>query len=162
VVPLPSILYNGKNQSSEPLRHRPVANRSYEFCGVDERNHHRTYHGTYRCTKVVKTDWEQLRSLDQKVADSFLGRVVIEVNFATPVFVSFIQQLYKTGVLKVDCVVLQYERFNAAAAGEARWTPEKPPTIIDVPSSRTSGKRPGEQQNRERAEGSSKRPRSKH
>jgi len=67
VVPLPSVSYNGKSQTSELSSHKLIANSSYEFCGVDERNHYRTYHGTYRCIKVVKTDWEQLRSLDQKV-----------------------------------------------------------------------------------------------
>ena len=68
VVPLPSVLYNGKTQASEPLRHRPVENHSYEFFGVDERGHHRTYHGTYRCIKLVTIDWEQLMSLDQEVS----------------------------------------------------------------------------------------------
>lgn len=68
VVPLPSVLYNGKSQASEPLRDKPVANHSYEFCGVDERNQHRTYHGTYRCIKVVTIDWEQLMFLDQEVS----------------------------------------------------------------------------------------------
>ena len=68
MVPLPSVLYNGKSQTSELPRHRAVENRSYEFCGIDEQNHRRTYHGTYHCIKVVKTDWEQLMSLDQKVS----------------------------------------------------------------------------------------------
>ena len=68
VVPLPSVLYNGKSQASEPFRHKPVENHSYEFFGVDERCHHRAYHGTYRCIKVVTIDWEQLMSLDQEVS----------------------------------------------------------------------------------------------
>lgn len=67
-MPLPSVLYNGKTQINELLRDTPVANRSYEFCGVDERNHRRTYHGTYRCIEVIKTDWEQLKSLDPGVS----------------------------------------------------------------------------------------------
>jgi len=33
-------------------------------------------------------------------------------------------------------VVLQYEHFNTATVKEARWAAEKPPTIINVPSSR--------------------------
>ena len=68
VVPLPSVLYNGKSQIAEPFRDKPIANRSYEFCGVDERGHSRTYHGTYRCIRVVAIDWERLASLDQKVS----------------------------------------------------------------------------------------------
>ena len=74
-------------------------------------------------------------------------------------------------------MVLQYEYFDTATAKEARWAAEKPPTTINVPSSHAGewffvleldqrghqraegGKRPSEQQNRERAEGSGKRPR---
>lgn len=67
-MPLPSVLYNGKTQAVEPFRQKPVANRSYELCGVDEGGKKRTYHGTYRCTRAATTDWEQLGSLNQKVS----------------------------------------------------------------------------------------------
>lgn len=68
MVPLPSVVYNGKAQAAEQLRGKPVPNRSYEFCGVDERNKNRTYHGTYRCVRVVTTDWEELMLVDRKVS----------------------------------------------------------------------------------------------
>jgi len=68
VVPLPSVLYNGKSQIADQFRDIPIANHSYEFCGVDERGQNRTYHGTYRCIRVVATDWERLASLDLKVS----------------------------------------------------------------------------------------------
>ncbi|KAF9651392.1 hypothetical protein BDM02DRAFT_3184644 [Thelephora ganbajun] len=158
VVPLPSVVYNGKSQIAEQLGDKPIANRSYEFCGVDKRNHRRTYHGTYRCVKVTTTDWKHLVFLDQKFAEHFLGRVVIETGFAPPVFVSFIRRLYETGVLKVYCVVLQYERFNGAAVEQVQST-EKSSTIINVPSHR-GGKRPNGQ-HQGRGEGSSKKPRLK-
>lgn len=103
---------------------------------------------------------------------------MVEKGFVPPVFLSFIQQLYKTGTLKVDCVVLQFEHFDIATVKEVR-SAEKPPTIINVPSSHNSkwslcleldqrgqqciegGKRPSDQQRQERAEGSSKKPRVK-
>ena len=62
---------------------------------------------------------------------------MVEIGFAPPVFVSFIQQLYKTGVLKVDCVILRYERFDGATVEEVRST-EKPPVVINAPSSYNS------------------------
>jgi len=69
VVPLPSVVYNGKSQMTEAFRRKPVANHSYEFCGIDEDERYgRAYHGTYRCIRVIKIDWEQLVSLDQKVS----------------------------------------------------------------------------------------------
>jgi len=68
VVPLPSVVYNGKSQVVDSFHDKPIANHSYEFCGVDERGQSRTYHGTYRCIRVVATDWERLASLDQKVS----------------------------------------------------------------------------------------------
>lgn len=62
---------------------------------------------------------------------------MVETGFAPPVFVSFIQQMYKTGALKIDCVVLQYERFDTATVREARFA-EKPRTVINAPSSHNS------------------------
>lgn len=62
---------------------------------------------------------------------------MVERGFVPPVFLSFIQQLYKTGTLKVDCVVLRFEHFDTATVKEVRSV-EKPPTIINVPSSHNS------------------------
>ena len=68
MVPLPSVVYNGRSQIAEPFYDKPISKRSYEFCGVDDQGKNRTYHGTYRCIRVVATDWEQLAALDQKVS----------------------------------------------------------------------------------------------
>jgi hypothetical protein len=73
-----------------------------------------------------------------KLAERFLDRVVVGKHLAPPVFTSFTQQLYKTGVLKVDCVVLQFERFDDAAVNQVLST-EKPPTVISVPASTHGG-----------------------
>lgn len=69
MVPLPSVVYNGKNQTTEAFRRKPVANHSYEFCGVDKSNRRsRVYYGTYHCVRVITIDWEQLMALDQEVS----------------------------------------------------------------------------------------------
>lgn len=62
---------------------------------------------------------------------------MIEGHFAPPVLVSSIRQLYKTGALKIHCVVLRCEGFDATTVKQVRST-EKPPTVINVPSSRYS------------------------
>ena len=68
VVPLPSVLYNGKTQATEKPRYKPFVNHTYQFCGLDEQGQHPTYHGNYRCIAVVTTYWKHLASIDQKVS----------------------------------------------------------------------------------------------
>ena len=50
---------------------------------------------------------------------------------------SFIRRLYETSVLKVDCIVLQYERFDAAIVKQVQSV-ENPPTT-NAPSSQSGG-----------------------
>lgn len=69
VVPLPSVLYNGRTQTTERVRRKPVENRLYQLCVVDKTGHcHTYYHGVYRCIGVITADWEQLVSLDKVVS----------------------------------------------------------------------------------------------
>ena len=69
VVPLPSVLYNGRTQTSERVRRKPVEDRLYQLCVVDLTGHgHTYYHGVYRCIGVITADWEQLVSLDKDVS----------------------------------------------------------------------------------------------
>jgi hypothetical protein len=49
------------------------------------------------------------------------------------VFVTLIEQLYKTGALKVDCAVLRFEHFDDTTAKQV-LSREGPPSIINVPS----------------------------
>jgi len=158
VVPLPSVLYNGGTQTPEKLRYKPVADHSYQFCAVDERGQSHIYHGTYHCIRVVATDWEHLASLDKKLAEQFLGRVIVGKGLVPPVFVTLIEQLYKTGALKVDCAVLRFEHFDDTTAKQV-LSREGPPSIINVPS-HSGGKRPSDQ-DRGRTGNSSKRSRLK-
>jgi len=158
VVPLPSVFFNGNTQTAEKPSQRPVVDRSYQLCGVDEEGHYRTYHGTYRCIRGVATDWEHLVSLDRKLAGQFLSRVVVGTGLAPPVFVSLIERLYKSGALKIDCFVLQFEHFDGATVKQV-LSKECPTPNLKVPS-RSGGKRPSDQQ-RGRAGGSSKRARMK-
>ena len=55
-------------------------------------------------------------------------------SVSTGVF-SFIQNLYKIGILKVECVVLRYEHFDAATVEQVQ-SAEKSPTT-NVPSSQS-------------------------
>ena len=48
---------------------------------------------------------------------------------------SFFRQLYKTGALKVDCIVLRYERSDAATVKQVQ-SAEIPPTT-NAPSSQS-------------------------
>lgn len=50
------------------MRQKASVNHAYQFCGVDERNHHRTYHGVYRCVAVVTTEWQRLARIDEEVS----------------------------------------------------------------------------------------------
>lgn len=69
-MPLPSVIYNAKTKATEGYRYKPVGNQLYQFCGVDDINHHRTYHyhGMYRCIAVVRADWARLQFIDEKVS----------------------------------------------------------------------------------------------
>lgn len=58
---------------------------------------------------------------------------MIEGGFAPQVLSSSIKQLYKTGILKVDCLVFQFERFDVMTMQQVRSI-EKSPTIDNVPS----------------------------
>ncbi|KAF9778174.1 hypothetical protein BJ322DRAFT_1093374 [Thelephora terrestris] len=156
VVPLPSVLYNGRAQAPEEYRYKPVPNHSYHLWGIDERNHYRTYHGIYRCVAVVSGDWRHLESIDLEVAGRFLGRVVVEKGFATDMVVSFVKKLYQTGALMIDYVLLRYETFDGATVKQVQ-TAGGPPTIINVPSPHTGSKRPSDQY-QEWADGSVKKP----
>jgi len=62
---------------------------------------------------------------------------VFEERFAPPVLTSSIKQLYKSGVLKIHCLVLRFERFDTTTVKQVRFT-EKSQTAINVPSSRSS------------------------
>ena len=62
---------------------------------------------------------------------------MIEERFAPPVLTSSIKQLYKSGVLKVYCVVLRFKRFDTTTVKQVRST-EKSPKITSGPSSRSS------------------------
>lgn len=155
MVPLPSIIYNGSTRVAESQRRKPVANHLYQFCGVDDSSHYRTYHGVYRCMRVVTASWEHLASLDRKLADRFLARVVVGSGAAPPMFVSLIHDLYVTGAMKVHFVVLRCEYFDSPALKQVRSTGEYP--TITTPS--YSGfKRPTDRY-QGRSEGSSKKPR---
>ena len=68
VVPLPSVQYNGKTETTERLLHNLVENQLYQFCGVSDSGNRCAYHGVYRCIGVVTVDWEQLVSLDRVVS----------------------------------------------------------------------------------------------
>ena len=50
----------------------------------------------------------------------------------SPGFISFIQNLYKTGILKVECIVLQFEHFDAATVEQVQSAEKSP--ITNVPS----------------------------
>ena len=58
---------------------------------------------------------------------------MVEGRFAPPVLTSSIKQLYRTGALKICCLVLQLERFDVTKMKQA-WSTERSPTIISVPS----------------------------
>lgn len=58
-----------------------------------------------------------------------------EKSFVPPVFMSFFRQLYKTGTLKIDCVVLRYERSDAATVKQVQSAEILPTT--NVPSSQS-------------------------
>jgi len=62
---------------------------------------------------------------------------VLEERFSPPVLTSSIKQLYKSGVLKVYCLVLRFERFDTTTLKQVRYT-DKSATVINVPSSRSS------------------------
>ena len=49
-------------------------------------------------------------------------------GFVPPFFVSSIQKLYRTGILKIDCIVLRYERFDDATVKQAQSAEESPTT----------------------------------
>ena len=68
VVPLPSVVYNRKTETTERFLHHLVENQLYQFCGVNDDGNRRTYHGVYRCIGVIPVDWEQLVSRDKVVS----------------------------------------------------------------------------------------------
>lgn len=65
VVFLPSVIYNGKTQLTEPFPDNIVTGLSYEVFGEDE---HRVHYGTYQCIKRVSMDWDALTSFGQEVS----------------------------------------------------------------------------------------------
>jgi hypothetical protein len=64
VVALPSVIYNGKTQLTEPFHGNIVTDFLYEVF-VDA---NATYYGSYRCIKRAPVEWNVLTSLGQGVS----------------------------------------------------------------------------------------------
>lgn len=77
MVSLPSVIYNGKTQLTEPYRGNIVTDFSY---GVFKSDKSDVYYGTYRCIKKVPMDWDTLASFGQEVST----RLHIRANFLSP------------------------------------------------------------------------------
>jgi len=69
VVCLPSVVYNGKTQLTEPFGGNLVTNFLYEVPGADN-----VYYGTYRCIEKVTIDWDVLTSFGWEVSSGFCPR----------------------------------------------------------------------------------------
>ena len=65
IVSLPSVIYNGKTQLTEPFRGDVVTDFLYDVFGADKQ---RVYYGTYQCVKRVPMNWEVLASFSQEVS----------------------------------------------------------------------------------------------
>jgi len=65
VVSLPSVVYNGRKQVTEPFRGDIIPDLSYEVFGGDENN---VYYGRYRCIKRVPMGWDILSSFGKEVS----------------------------------------------------------------------------------------------
>jgi hypothetical protein len=78
VISLPSVIYNGKTQRTEPFRINIVTDSSYEVFVADKKAVY--YHGSYRCIKRVPMDWEVLASLGQTVSTELRA---CEIHFLT-------------------------------------------------------------------------------
>ena len=57
VVSLPSVIYNGRKQLTEPFHGNIIPDLSYEVYGGDGNNVH---YGRYRCIKRVPMGWDVL------------------------------------------------------------------------------------------------------
>ena len=68
VVSLPSVIYDGKKQLTEPFNGNIVTDFSYEVFGAGQRNVH---YGTYRCIKRFTAGWEVLESFGPEVSARF-------------------------------------------------------------------------------------------
>ena len=72
MVSLPSVIYNGQTQLTEPYRGNIVTGSSY---GVFRGEKSDVYYGTYRCIKKVPIDWDTLVSFGQEVSTRCRARV---------------------------------------------------------------------------------------
>ena len=77
VVSLPSVIYNGKTQLTEPHRGNIITDFSYEVFKADKPE---LYYGTYRCIKKVTVDWDVLASFGQEVSTEFHARANLPSN----------------------------------------------------------------------------------
>ncbi|KAF9778173.1 hypothetical protein BJ322DRAFT_1114425 [Thelephora terrestris] len=112
VVALPSVIYNGKTQLTEPFHGNVVTDFLYEVF-VDA---NATYYGSYRCIKRAPVEWNVLTSLGQGFVTSFLNRLVVEKDLAAPAIESLVRHMYATGSLKAECLAFQSE-----GSGEAPY-----------------------------------------